>query len=34
MLLRVNKGQTSLLVQDQLQDPLNEISDYYKDWKI
>jgi Reverse transcriptase (RNA-dependent DNA polymerase) len=27
-------GQTPLLVQDQLQDHLNEISDYCKDWKI
>jgi Reverse transcriptase (RNA-dependent DNA polymerase) len=27
-------GQTPLLVQDKLQDHLNEISDYCKDWKI
>jgi Reverse transcriptase (RNA-dependent DNA polymerase) len=27
-------GQTPLLVQDQLQDRLNEISNYCKDWKI
>jgi Reverse transcriptase (RNA-dependent DNA polymerase) len=27
-------GQTPLLVQDQLQDHLNEISDYCKDWKL
>jgi hypothetical protein len=27
-------SQTPLLVQDQLQDHLNEISDYCKDWKI
>jgi Reverse transcriptase (RNA-dependent DNA polymerase) len=27
-------GQTPLLVQDQLQDHLNEIFDYCKDWKI
>jgi Reverse transcriptase (RNA-dependent DNA polymerase) len=27
-------GQTPLLVQDHLQDHLNEISDYCKDWKI
>jgi Reverse transcriptase (RNA-dependent DNA polymerase) len=27
-------GQTLLWIQDQLQDHLNEISDYCKDWKI
>jgi Reverse transcriptase (RNA-dependent DNA polymerase) len=27
-------GPTPLLVQDQLQEHLNEISDYCKDWKI